>query len=189
MKTQTSTLSRRKGFTLVELIVASTLSIAVVVISAQILLTVVKVEAKNTANYNMDTQSVRFLSTFARDAQSARLITRLAKKRINMEIPRYGGDVETVKYIIKKVAGEDKRHYLRRQEVRADGSKENFDMINNIIEYDLRYFDYSKKITDEPEEVRYVQLYMQLAQTTNGKTHSRKLMTPMVMLRNKTVAN
>lgn len=180
--------SRKRGFTLSEVIVASGVSIFVIMISSSLLLSMLKSEAKITNNYVMDTQTVRFVTQLSRDIQAAAEVELAKNHRFRVRIPRYGGVEETVEYKFRS-ADEEGRYYIRRILTDEEDQTHKSDPVENIIEYEIKYYDHAKAETSEPEDIRFVQLNVGMNRIANNQTHSRTMLTPLIMLRNKQVAN
>jgi type II secretory pathway component PulJ len=180
---------KQSGFTLAEVVVASTISVLVIMVSTQLLLTIVRVEAKSANNYVMDSESVEFVRQFSGDVLAAQNVVASTKDKIELTLLRYGGNTESVKYEIEQdSAPEKKNRYSLRRYSNASGQQDHDDIVNDIVEYSFNYYDYTKKITDNPKDIRYLQIVMQLARTSNSKTYSRKVVTPWLLLRNKQIA-
>ncbi len=180
---------KQSGFTLAEVVVASTISVLVIMVSTQLLLTIVKVEAKSANNYVMDSESVEFVRQFSGDVLAAQTVVASTQDKIELTLLRFGGNTESVKYQIEQDSDPEKENrYSLRRYSNANGQNDHDNIVNDMIEYSFNYYDYTKKTTDNPKDIRYLQIVMQLARTSNSKTYSRKVVTPWLLLRNKQIA-
>jgi type II secretory pathway component PulJ len=180
---------KQSGFTLAEVVVASTISVLVIMVSTQLLLTIVKVEAKSANNYVMDSESVEFVRQFSGDVLAAQTVVASTQDKIELTLLRFGGNTESVKYQIEQDSDPEKENrYSLRRYSNANGQNDHDNIVNDIVEYSFNYYDYTKKTTDNPKDIRYLQIVMQLARTSNSKTYSRKVVTPWLLLRNKQIA-
>jgi type II secretory pathway component PulJ len=180
---------KQSGFTLAEVVVASTISVLVIMVSTQLLLTIVRVEAKSANNYVMDSESVEFVRQFSGDVLAAQTVVASTQDKIELTLLRFGGNTESVKYQIEQDSDPEKENrYSLRRYSNANGQNDHDNIVNDIVEYSFNYYDYTKKTTDNPKDIRYLQIVMQLARTSNSKTYSRKVVTPWLLLRNKQIA-
>lgn len=180
--------SNKKGFTISELLVACVITVFTIVILASLLLSMVKSEVKNTNLFIMDSQSMRFISQFSKDIQSAEEVEVAGTSDFSLKIPVYDGGSQEVQYTFHTEASDESRFFLRRTYIDSSG-KEEQTSVEDVTKYEVKYFDYEKVATDDPSDIRYVQVVMSTDRTTSNNTYGREIMTPLVMLRNKQIAN
>lgn len=163
--------------------IAAAISLLVVGIAGKMMLMVAKSELKSAHQYEMDTQLALFGRLISRDVLPARNVEIAGDSKIELEVLRLGGDVDYVVYELHKEVGERDRYYLSR---RADGEAAK-ELVSDIVGHEITYYDFQKNETDEADAARYVQVKVSLSRTVADQSISREIVTPRMLLRNKSV--
>lgn len=171
------------GFSLVELMIAAAISLLVIAIAGKMMLMVAESELKSAHQYEMDTQLALFGRLISRDVLPAKNVGVAGDSKIELEVVRLGGDVDYVVYELHEVVGERDRYYLSRS---ADGETAK-ELVSDIVGHEITYYDFQKNETNDADDARYVQVEMNLSRTVGDQLISREIVTPRMLLRNKSV--
>ncbi len=205
--TEQSQFSSRRGFTLAELVFAAGISVFVVMVSLGLLMTMLKSEAENYNKISMDEEASSFLIAFTRDVQASGEVLTATADAIELELLRYsdtGSYSEFVGYYLRQVEGSEDYYILRSLED-VDGNvrqKEFFKLNGNngaigmismqasikdtTVKYSTSFYDAVREATDAADQVRFIRWEFPLHYEASTMTFSRKVTSPLVMLRNKT---
>ncbi len=198
---------RRRGFTLAELVFAAAISLFVLMVALGLLITMLKSEAKNYNNISMDQEAKEFLTHLTRDVQAASEVLTASSQAIDLELRRYSSnesaDIEYVGYYLKQIEGSDD-YYIVRELTDSSGDvsqKEFFKLAGNngtigmvsmkaqikddAVVYSAEFYDTLREATDDAEEVRFISWEFPLYYEASNMTFSRKVTSPLIMLRNK----
>lgn len=199
-------LERRRGFTLAELVFAAGISLFVLMVALGLLVTMLKSEAKNYNNISMDQEANEFLTYLTRDVQAASEVLTASDSVIELELRRFSSgatSLEYVGYYLRKINGGEDYYMVReltdasgavsqKEFFKLDGHNGAIGMINmkaqvqgTAVEYDTTFYDTVREITSEADEVRFISWEFPLHYEASNMTFSRKVTSPLIMLRNK----
>lgn len=182
--TQNTKRRRRRGYTLVEIMVSAAISILVVGVSARLLIYTVKREIAIKQNLEMKAQGELFTGYLSKDVRMAAEINALGSDGFDMTVLnlRNGDAAEVAIRYTFKGSREDFR--LERSQDQATQT-----LLDGVTYYDIRYLDADRERTAERDKVRYIQIALELERESGDAVFTRALISPPVLMRNAQALN
>ncbi len=172
--------TRRRGFTLVEVMIATSLLAILTAAVLSSFIFILRAE-RSLANYaEMNTQARRFLEQLGRDARSATDVTNTTTTAITMSVPsNLTGSVQDVTYSYDSSAGTVSRQVAGVTTV----------LVKNVSTLTLNFLNSSNAATASLVELKQVQVSMHILRTVQQATTSEYVISAQYTLRSKAVAH
>ncbi|MBI3885423.1 MAG: prepilin-type N-terminal cleavage/methylation domain-containing protein [Opitutae bacterium] len=171
---------RRHAFTLVEVMVATSLLAILTAAVLSSFIFILRAE-RSLANYaEMNTQARRFLELLGRDARSATDVTNTTATAITMSVPaNLSGTTQAVTYAYDASAGTVTRSVAGVATV----------LVKNVSTLTLNFLNSSNTATTSLVELKQVQVSMHILRTVQQATTSEYVISAQYTLRSKAVSH
>lgn len=169
---------KRSGFTLVEVLIAMVLGTMILAVAASVTGGLAK-GSQSLINYSeMNTQSRQALSNLGSLLRSGSTVLEASDDQLRFIRLTESGDPETLTY-----SYDNARKVLLL--TRSDGSVT--EVLRDVSHLSFNYFTYRQNSTEEPLEIKHVQLEAEMTRRVLGLANRNYVISARFMLRNKRV--
>ncbi|WP_041744973.1 PilW family protein [Coraliomargarita akajimensis] len=176
----------QKGFTLVELLIAATLSVFLFAALTSTLLYMAKSEIKMSERLDMKLKTDLFLSYFNRDVLMSESVAldetdasyfnlttaNFSSGAFSQNDVEYSFDQKNGKFSLMRTAGGNSKVLLE-----------------NVTNYSINYLDFNRDATTDEALVCYIQISADIEQVKGNMTFTKSVISPELLMRNKTATN